>query len=251
MEIRGTCIASITDEHGPIYVYETKKIRILSFDGEIYQSSMKLNNINGLTLAYTQAMMAALLFIPNLKVASIMGLGSGSMVKNLLHSFPAVKVHAVEYRKAVADIARNYFSLPDTDRLSVHINDAIRYMHDPVEKSDVIFSDLYSSEGMEPKQVQADYLSNCKNNLNEHGLLVLNVCHTTDKLQKDFDRLLINEFENSVLSFTIEGNNKIVFAFKGKVPPIEANDLLIKAQSLQEKNGVAITRYVELLLLND
>lgn len=251
MDIRGTCIASATDAHGPIYVYETKKIRILSFDGKIYQSSMKLNNINGLTLAYTQAMMVGLLFVPHLKVASVMGLGAGSMVKNLLHSFPELKVHAIEYRKAVADIAEKYFALPDTDRLSVHISDAISYMHCPVEKSDIIFSDLYSSEGMEAKQVQASYLSDCKKNLNEHGVLVLNVCHTTDKLQKDFDRLLLSEFENNVLSFTIEGNNKIVFAFKGNIPSIVTNDLLMKAQSLQEKNGVAMTRYVELLLVDN
>ncbi|CAM2757791.1 hypothetical protein PSDI105340_01815 [Pseudoalteromonas distincta] len=60
MDIKGTCIASVTDEHGPVYVYQTKKNLILSFDGEIYQSCIKLDNINGLSLAYTQAMMAAL-----------------------------------------------------------------------------------------------------------------------------------------------------------------------------------------------
>ena len=54
-----------------------------------------------------------------------------------------------------------------------------------------------------------------------------------------------------MLSFTIEGNNKIVFAFKGNIPSIVTNDLLMKAQSLQEKNGVAMTRYVELLLVDN
>ena len=48
----------------PIYVYQTRTARVLSFDGKIYQSCMKLNDINGLNLSYTQAMMAGLLFIP-------------------------------------------------------------------------------------------------------------------------------------------------------------------------------------------
>ncbi|HDH98995.1 MAG TPA: ATP-binding protein, partial [Deltaproteobacteria bacterium] len=29
MDIKGTCISSTTDEHGPIYVYETRTSRIL------------------------------------------------------------------------------------------------------------------------------------------------------------------------------------------------------------------------------
>ncbi len=76
-DINGTCISSTSDEHGPIYVYQTRTSRILSFDGKIYQSSMKLNDINGLTLGYTQAMMTGLLFIPIVKSATIMGLSAG------------------------------------------------------------------------------------------------------------------------------------------------------------------------------
>ncbi|WP_350639859.1 hypothetical protein, partial [Psychrobacter sp. CAL606-MNA-CIBAN-0158] len=84
------------DEHGPIYVYQTRNSRILSFDGKIYQSCMKTNVINGLHLGYTQAMMAGLFFIPAVTTATIMGLGAGSMAKILLSSFADLKVHAVE-----------------------------------------------------------------------------------------------------------------------------------------------------------
>lgn len=112
MDIKGTCIASTIDEHGPVYVYQTKKNLIFSFDGKIYQGCIKLNNINGLSLAYTQAMMAALFFIPNLKTAMIMGLGAGSIAKSLYHAFPALTIHTVEYRKAVAEMAIKYFELP-------------------------------------------------------------------------------------------------------------------------------------------
>ena len=75
---------------------------------------MKLNDINGLDLGYTQAMMAGLIFIPRVQTATIMGLGAGSMVKNLLSSFSELKVHAIENREAVAQIAKEYFHLPDT-----------------------------------------------------------------------------------------------------------------------------------------
>ncbi|MFT6733445.1 MAG: spermidine synthase, partial [Polaribacter sp.] len=53
MDINGTGISSTADEHGPIYVYQTRTSRILSFAGKTQQSYMKLNHVNGLNLGYT------------------------------------------------------------------------------------------------------------------------------------------------------------------------------------------------------
>lgn len=247
MDINGTCISSTMDDHGPIYVYQTRTSRILSFDGKIYQSSMKIKDINGLTLGYTQAMMAGLLFIPTVKIATIMGLGAGSMAKNLLSSFAEINVHAIEYREAVAQTAKEYFYLPDTKRLLIHIDDAVNYMKNTEMKSDIIFSDLYNSDGMEPKQVQSSYLRDCKNALNEQGVLVLNICHTGLELRQELDELLAHEFENRRLSFEVAGGNTIILAFKNDIPSMTREALLAKGQSLQEKMNIAMERYANLL----
>jgi len=247
MNISGTCISSTTDEHGPIYVYQTKNRRILSFDGRIYQSCMKLNDINGLDLGYTQAMMASLLFIPIVKTATIMGLGAGSMAKNLLSSFSELKVHAIEYREAVAQTAKKYFYLPNTDRLFIHIDDAVNYIKNTDIKSDIIFSDLYNSQGMEPKQVQSSYLRDCKNALNKEGVLVLNIWHTALKLREELDALLALEFENRLFSFEVESGNTIVFAFKNDIPSMKREELLTKSKCLQEEMNIPMERYAKLL----
>ena len=247
MDIRGTCISSTVDEHGPIYVYQTRTSRILSFDGQIYQSCMKLNDINGLNLGYTQAMMAGLFFIPTVKTATIMGLGAGSMVKNLLNSFSELNVHAIEYREAVAQTAKKHFHLPDTDRLFIHIDDAVNYIKNTDIKSDIIFSDLYNSEGMEPKQVQLSYLRDCKDALNKQGVLVLNIWHTALELREELDELLALEFENRLLSFEVESGNRIVLAFKNDIPSIKREALLTKGKLLQEKMNIPMERYAKLL----
>jgi len=247
MDIKGTCISSTTDEHGPIYVYETRTARILSFDGKIYQSYMKLRDIDGLDLDYTQAMMAGLFFIPIVKTATIMGLGAGSMVKNLLSSFSELDVHAIEYREAVAKTAKKYFYLPDTNRLFIHIDDAFNYMKNTDMKSDIIFSDLYNSEGMEPKQVQSSYLRDCKNALNKQGVLVLNIWNTALKSQEEIDELLALEFENRLLSFKVKSGNTIVLAFKNDIPTIKRKELLTKGKWLQEKMNIPMERYAKLL----
>ena len=251
MNIKGTCISSTADDHGPIYVYQTRTNRILSFDGKIYQSCMKLNNINGLALGYTQAMMSGLFFISSvetaLKTATVMGLGAGSMVKNLLSSFLELNVHAIEYREAVVQTAKKHFHLPDTDRLHIHIDDAVSYIKNTEVKSDIIFSDLYNSQGMEPKQVQSSYLRDCKKALNEQGVLVLNIWHTSLELSKELDELLASVFGNQLLSFQVESGNRIVLAFKNDIPSINEKELMSKGQSLQKKMNIPMERYAELL----
>jgi spermidine synthase len=190
MNINGICISSTSDEHGPIYVYQTRSSRILSFNGKIQQSCMKLKDINGLAHGYTRAMMSGLLFVPEVKNATIMGLGAGSMAKSLLHSFPELEIDAIEYREAVVNIAKKYFYLPDTDRLTIHIDDAIGYMKHNREQSDIIFSDLFNTDGMEPKQVHSAYLRNCKNALNEQGVLVLNLWRQPHQSPDELEELL-------------------------------------------------------------
>ncbi|MBL4653779.1 MAG: hypothetical protein JKY53_13095, partial [Flavobacteriales bacterium] len=176
-----------------------------------------------------------------------MGLGAGSMVKNLLHSFPELTVHAVEYREAVANITKKYFYLPDTDRLCLHIDNAVHYIKDTNVKSDIIFSDLYYAKGMEPKQVASTYLRDCKHKLSEHGVLVLNIWNTALESQKELNDLLALEFENRLLSFEAESGNTIVLAFKNDIPVIKRKGLLLKAKELQEKMNIPMERYAKLL----
>ena len=247
MTIGGTCISSSTDEHGPIYVYQTDACRILSFDGKIQQSRMNLKDINGLTHPYTQAMMTGLLFIPAIKTATIMGLGAGSMAKNLLSSFDELNIHAIEYREEVVKTAKEFFHLPDSPRLNIHIDDAVHFMKNNAIKNDIIFSDLYNMQGMELKQIQPSYLRDCKESLNENGVLVLNIWRQALCSRSELEDLLSLEFENRLLTFEVENGNNIVLAFKNKIPNIKRKELLSRGKCLQQQMNAPIERYAKLL----
>lgn len=245
MSIDGTCISNCEDEHGSIYVYQTKTTRILSFDGEVEQSCMNLNDINGLVHRYTQAMMTGLFFIPTASTATIMGLGAGSMAKCLLNSFDELEVHAIEYREEVANIAKCFFNLPEDERLHIHIDDAVTYMKNNSIKSDIIFSDLYNTHGMEPRQIQLSYLRNCKKALKQQGVLVLNLWHQDFRSTAEIEDLLSHEFENRLLSFEVEGGNTIVLAFKNSIPAIKRKHLLEQGKILQQQMNIPIESYAK------
>ena len=114
-------------------------------------------------------------------------------------------------------------------------------------KSDIIFSDLYNSEGMEAIQVQSSYLRDCKNALTEKGVLVLNIWHTALSSDEELNELLSLEFENSLLSFEVESRNTIVLAFKNEIPSIKKEELLSKGKYLQEKMNIPMEQYAKLL----
>ena len=247
MNINGVCIASTSDEHGSIYVYQTRTSRILSFNQQIEQSCMTLNDINGLAHGYTQAMMTSLLFIPEVSTATIMGLGAGSMAKNLLSSFSDIKVNAIEYRPEVVNIARKYFHLPEDERLTIHIDDAVEYMKINNEKSDIIFSDLYTTEGMESKQIHSSYLYDCKQALNKHGVLALNIWQQAVKIPEFMEKALTSIFKDRLLRFDVESGNTIILAFRNDIPQTSRKELLARAKELQEKMNIPLVKHTKLL----
>ena len=247
MNINGVRISSTADEHGPIYVYQTRTSRILSFNGEVQQSCMKLDDINGLAHVYTQAMMSGLVFIPDVFTATIMGLGAGSMAKNLLNSFSNLEVHAIEYRPAVVNVAIKYFHLPEDERLTIHIDDAVQFMNHNRIKSDIIFSDLYNMDGMESKQVHASYLYDCKKALNKRGVLVLNIWQEAPKTAEALEETLSSVFKNRLLRFDVETGNTIILAFRNDIPAMKRKELLARAKCLQDKMNIPLVRHAKLL----
>ena len=178
----------------------------------------------------------------------LVGLGGGSMAKCLLNGFDNLEVHAIERRKLVADAAKEYFYLPNTKRLTIHIDDAIHHMKNSGLKSDLIFSDLYNSDGMESKQVDPLFLTGCKKSLRNGGVLVLNICHTSQKLKAEFDDLLEIEFEKQIISFDVGGGNTILLAFKGEIPLVDKEQMFSKARCLENGMNLSLEKYVELLL---
>lgn len=247
MSINGSRIATSHDELGPIYVYQDRNSRVLSFDGHVEQSRMNLEDPVRLMHKYTQAMMAGLIFIPEPESALIMGLGAGSIAKSLLKFFPDIRVNAAEYREEVINTARRFFYLPDDHRLQIENCDAISYMRETEERSDIIFSDLYNAYGMEPRQVQLTYLRNCKRVLTKKGVLVLNLWHQDFNTTEVIEELLDAVFGDETVSIPVEGGNTIVFAFRHRVPPMKRKTLLEFGNMLESKTEIPVSRYAKLI----
>src|SRR5690242_4405150 len=78
------------------FLLEHDGLRCLYFSLSFVQSAMRIKDPDALDLAYTQKMMAFLLFNPRPRSLLLLGLGGGSLAKFCYSRLPAARITAVE-----------------------------------------------------------------------------------------------------------------------------------------------------------
>lgn len=83
---------------------------------------------------------------------------------------------------------------------------------EPKEKYNIIFSDLYSEDAMDPLQSKGSFLVSCADNLTDTGWLVMNY-HIAPDISSVFSHALHTLFK-TVLYCTTSSGNVIIYASK-------------------------------------
>ncbi len=163
------------DQWGNVHVMSDTQNYYLTFGSGGQQSGMQVTQPNRLMFQYTQAMMLALLFVPDAKSSLLLGLGAGSLAKALLQYSDEIQITAVELREEVKNIAHQWFLLPECDQLEVIIDDAFAYIENQSTATDLLFVDLYLDNGIQQTLTSEAFINNCYDSLNDDGMLILNL----------------------------------------------------------------------------
>lgn len=236
----------LTDTEGVIQVWDNGERRLLSFvdtpdlekPGLDEQSACLLSAPERLLFDYTQAMMVGLLLqVP--RKALCLGLGAGSLVKALLAVQKRCQVVAVEKRQAVIEIAQQYFFLPACERLELHCADAEDFLATERRAYDLIFSDLYTAQGVAELQATPDFLRACRAHLKPGGWLVINGWR--EHQGKASMLPAVKAIFSEVLSLNTPEGNWIVFA--GQQPLGQGRKLHTLASSYSQQLGYELWPY--------
>jgi spermidine synthase len=201
-----------SDEHGNIIIYELNKFRMMTFDSSSEQSKIRIGDPMFLDHEYIQAMLLPLLHI-NPKHVTLLGLGGGSLASCLYYVYFDVKLVAVEWRKAVIDIAYDYFYLPRDERLEVNHNEAGSWMEYSEDQStDLILSDLFHALGVNEIQLENNFFENCHRTLRDTGWLVLNY-HVKPKAESSALNHLCQLFP-AIFTLQVNSGNWVLLASK-------------------------------------
>lgn len=207
-----TLVFRTKDQWGDIMVIDKKKCRVLAFDPVYEQSSIDLKNPQIPVHEYTQIMLLVLAFI-NPRHITILGLGGGSLLHSLHYLLPQCTMLTFELRAKVYEVALDFFLIPTTTNINIMISDAkLAIRRCPDQSTQIIFADMYQSYGMNPFQMQKQFIKQCHRILDDAGWLVINY-HKLPELNLSFIHYLQRNFAD-VFVCPSYSDNFIIFAKK-------------------------------------
>ena len=155
----------ITDDNG---------VRLLKFERN-QQSSMRLDDPFETDISYVGYLHLPMAVRPDATRALVVGLGGGSLVKRMWRDYPAMSLHAVELDPEVANLAYDYFALPDDERIEVFIDDGRAFIETCTHTYDIIVIDAFADDHTPRHLLTEEFLRACRDHLAEDGVIAYNL----------------------------------------------------------------------------
>jgi spermidine synthase len=200
------------------FVYETPTSKALHFTIAEIQSRMQPDRPYALDLAYTQTMMAVLLFNSDPDTLAMIGLGGGSLAKFCYHHLPRTRIKVIEINPHVIAL-RDEFQVPrDDERFKVRCGDGAEFVRQAPYPVDVLMVDGFDYEGQPPELCSQRFYDDCHDVLQTEGLMVVNLHtgHADHEIHLARIRRSFGEQQMLVVA-EADASNSIVFACKGSL----------------------------------
>lgn len=143
--------------------------------------------------------------------ALVIGLGGGAYPRLLVERAASVVVDAVEIDPVVVDVARKYFSLPQTPRLLVHVDDGADFIKSARAGYDIVLLDAFSGDDMPQALSTPAFFADVRRVLADDGVVILNVALINDAAAAEITRRFTAAFPGCVVARAKTEENRIIF----------------------------------------
>ena len=229
-------------------VWQQGRERYLKFDGQAIQTRLDPQYPHRLIEPHFQRMALALVFNPQPRRLTLLGLGGGALVHFLCHYRPDLELSVVENNPAVAAIARDWFDLPAHGH-SLQLADAYEHVHDQAVTGpcqDMLLVDIYNGDTL-PEAVFSDsFLTDCRRLCTADGMLVINYLQPEQhRAEADMQRLK-RIFRGGVLLVPVPQRlNLVIIAFKCRPAELRHAHLRSRAGRLQAELELPLVEWLE------
>jgi len=157
-----------------LHVTDNDGVRLLRFERN-HQSSMRLDDPFETDIEYVGYLHLTLAVHPAPQRALVIGLGGGSLVKRMWRDYAPLHIDAVEIDEDVADIAREFFELPDDPRIRVIVRDGRDYIDACEDVYDIIIIDAFNDDHIPRPLATEEFLRACRDCLTPDGVIAYNI----------------------------------------------------------------------------
>lgn len=230
---------------------ELAGIRYLHFGTEWVQGAMRLRRPNDLVLAYTQQMMAWLLFVkPDADTQlGILGLGAGSLLRFSLRNTPA-SITTVEWNPMVTAVCRSHFRLPDSPRSVIEHCDAADWVRDPANTArySALMVDLYDALAQGPVRGSPEFYEDCARVMAPLSAIAVNLFGEHASFEPNIEALRSAFPDGLVVLPEIDAGNRVAIGVKGPLLDVSVGDFLDRAQALEVRFKLPAMRWARDIL---
>ncbi len=224
-----------------IQVSEEKGVRYLHFGSRWVQGAMRIGRPWALELEYTRLMMMPLVAHPGGDwPASVLqiGLGSASFTRFLHRHRPGARITVVEILPEVVAAARQFFKLPEDERVRIEIAEGHDWLIGTRRKFDLILVDAFDAKGRSGMIDSEPFYINCRDHLARGGMASFNLMTRTRAAAPAIARIRAAFGERTWVLPQSEAGNLAVVA--GVEPPTEQSlaALRVAARLLKDSTGL-------------
>jgi spermidine synthase len=131
--------------------------------------------------------------------ALVVGLGGGAFPSWLVRHDPTIAVDVAELDPVVVDVARDFFFLPVSPRLAVHVADGAVFMARARAGYDVVLLDAFSGDGIPPALSSSGFFADTRRVLADDGIAMMNVALVSRDDTSEITRRFANAFPGCVV----------------------------------------------------
>lgn len=160
--------------------YNFQPINTLVTDAASIQSAAPADGSPELVVDYTQHFFEIAKAYGDPRHVLVVGGGTHTFPSALVRSDPDVRVDVAEIDPALDQLARDYFSLAQSPRLTIHHADGRRYLNTTQARYDLIYMDAFSSLSPPFHLATAETVARIADRLEPTGAAVVNVVGNYD-----------------------------------------------------------------------
>lgn len=230
------------------FVFEHDGLRSIYFGSfRFQQSEMRIAAPHALELAYTQGMMAFLLFNPRPRTVSLLGLGGGSLAKFCYRHLPGAAITVLELDPDVIALRDAFLVPPDDARFRIVCGDAIEHLARRELRTDVLMIDLFDEHGLASALTTSGFYQDARATLTGGGVMVMNIAGDKTAYAAHVARIR-EAFDDGVIAMSVrEDGNFLLFAFRDASFAPRWKWMKAIASELQGRMGLDFPRFAQLL----
>ena len=250
MQIDGRIVFRDKSGDCEVIVADQGNKRSLYLDGDTLQSCMYLDRPHFLAMAYSHAMMTALLFNENPGRVLLVGLGGASLVKFLLQVCPRISIDVAEINPMILEVARRFFFLDDRDaQVEIFAQAGQELVKDRLEQGhayDLVLVDAFDDHGPARALLHRTFFDDCRRLLCGNGIFAMNLWNRPEDGFPSIYAAIAASFADRTLKLLLAESydNAIAFGFKTPAAARELMQLKGKAKKLGKRTGINFTRHL-------